>query len=1549
MSAGTLLRCTTTTMASESVAASMLDSVELQALQKGQQILQKFAQPRELEHDTDTNDAYESAVMRESQREDWTTKDSGENENERGSTVQESVSVQQLTPKSSPSQQNKALLPPPPLPASKSKPNVEMEGAVSAGFGLRLEKSFAGFECEHTDTQQWPSQEVINASLMGDTATPQRSCARGETQLTDRTPHTLQSGDAGHINFHDFKASSPSNDAVFLQDDTQPPQSHIQSTPAPLTRQLSDVLTSGATAKTPAFTQAFAFEKNTTMTGTQMFAQTQQPSSDLPLPHDSDPIDDRPEFEQPPSSPPPILSSTPAMLRRPASAGGEPRSEILTREAERRIKAEAKAKAKAQELARLQQRGDNFDDDELSEDTQLRNARARREKAAQWSDNDRWDNVKAPSRPGSRLSSARKPRHNEPIDLRTPGTVHKDYDKLIEDPMQDEATDEEELTEEPAEKIQHSEHDEPNADMGDDEQLPGEHDGNEPDNGSVNDEYDELSGVIRASQANLDDHMEFGLVTGSVAHEDDMAMQDNEPDPDEQGSMEAGQHGAPHQHVPESTNRSTVADSQPMPDQPAPIQHPVPSSSVSRIPGSQYKPQEEQEVATPTYKNGGQARASHQNGSIGEEEKIPSSPPLRTADITVPDDSAEASLLRQKMLEQFQQARTESTEDGSTVQPEIPESDLPETVRPRPHTAEAVEQNESLQAPFSTARTHVSASAQSPNKASAAPSPKKPIQSQQSKSTDETPRKRAGVLHFSDMAQDQLRTNLSFESQKIIADIDDVINGVYTEGDKSFQQHMSSPERPRAKRPKLKHTTSSLSSSSLARPPPLRQEHSAVNDSVQQPADGAAEEIVQDEGADLARPLKSETVPDEHQDDGMDVDVAQPDEASAEIAESETAAHSSPAALRESPSKANKLPTPTMNSSSKGENRQYTSDSVREMEEAGRAAVSQLVSARSTASAKRAKPTTYARTSRRKSSTATSKARARARSTRQAIPVESEHGDEAETDPEAAEVAVDETSADLLPQAENDEADDLAGGEDSEIVAPERVFALFKGTPQNFYPATYLGGSADGMTYKIKFDDGTSTHLDTQHVRRLEFRVGDVVKVDDPKMRRKNWRITGFGGVGTSQDDVELGTDVYGHTRLKLQVSHNRSSMSGPSSTPADDGEVKQVLVNTVYITPTMWPQYKDRAFSPSSTSKSVGKRAETPSTRSNTPAVDTPASRSRRAPAPGGKANLSRSRSSHLRETSVAPSSAAGNSSGIFSNMAFAISFVQDSPAKAEVTQAIRGHGGTVLDVGFEELFELPSLGDSATTSPPKKSPRKQASEGTGLQLKDRFKNIRFAACISDKHSRRAKYIQALALGLPTISRRWIVHCLDGTKNPSLSSGEVTPVPWDKYLLPAGQSIFLDGSIRSRTLTPYDASNSDLATTISSRANLLNGEGLLIVAPRKGSSKEEEKRKTFAFLTLALGAGQVNRVADFHAAKKLVAENKGVWRWIYADGSIFEDAKTEIFGGSGGKNSTAAGKKRKRSDEEGSGQMFATNGEVKIVNDEFVIQSLILGALAED
>ncbi|KAK3088926.1 radiation sensitive protein rad9, partial [Teratosphaeriaceae sp. CCFEE 6253] len=64
------------------------------------------------------------------------------------------------------------------------------------------------------------------------------------------------------------------------------------------------------------------------------------------------------------------------------------------------------------------------------------------------------------------------------------------------------------------------------------------------------------------------------------------------------------------------------------------------------------------------------------------------------------------------------------------------------------------------------------------------------------------------------------------------------------------------------------------------------------------------------------------------------------------------------------------------------------------------------------------------------------------------------------------------------------------------------------------------------------------------------------------------------------------------------------------------------------------------------------------------------------------------------------------------------------------------------------------------------------------GLVLKAKYKHLGFVALVADRHSRRAKYMQALALGLPTLSGRWLADSLDAEDDH--------PVPWAKYLLAA-------------------------------------------------------------------------------------------------------------------------------------------------------------------
>jgi hypothetical protein len=300
-----------------------------------------------------------------------------------------------------------------------------------------------------------------------------------------------------------------------------------------------------------------------------------------------------------------------------------------------------------------------------------------------------------------------------------------------------------------------------------------------------------------------------------------------------------------------------------------------------------------------------------------------------------------------------------------------------------------------------------------------------------------------------------------------------------------------------------------------------------------------------------------------------------------------------------------------------------------------------------------------------------------------------------------------------------------------------------------------------------------------------------------------------------------------------------------------------------------------------------------------------------------------------------------------MFSGMAFAISYSANEGEKAHVTRLVRSNGGIILEKGFDELFSLPTLDESVPTSPAKKSPRKAANtahDSAGLRLKSEYEDIGFVALIADCHSRRAKYFQALALSLPTLSGRWIVDSLDTFKNSSLSSATPGPLPWMKYLLPAGESIYLGGAVRSRTMAVYSAAQAHLSNILENRDILLQGDGVLIVASKKGKPTVERWR-TYAFLSLALGAACVKRVSDLAKAKALAANEPQKWKWIYVDGSVAE-ASAAVFGKGG-----ATGKKRKRGDEVvkiDAKAMYANDGTLRIVTDEFVVQSLILGALVD-
>ena len=1308
-----------------------------------------------------------------------------------------------------------------------------------------------------------------------------------DTTATDKTPKTCVEGETGFIDLETaWQPPLPSGRSNSdIEELLASPTTRLQvedssDIPLPETPAIAghkrsrsgEILTSVTSkAKTPGFSQLFGGGGQTggVLSATQLFNQTQAPSSPLPNVPRSDPVVTRPSPDmqnQFSLSSPTILHTSPIATMKPPATAGEPRDNYTSmRESQER------RAAKLREQLGLQKRfsddlfeedGDEDEDEDDIHRKRFEHKRLQRVMSDQALHE--WAKVHAPSRPGSRLTSS--PKLATTIDLITPAATRKG-DRLEFDVTDDGNENDDEL-------------------HNDDDQ-------------SGDDEYDELGQTVLRSQSNGHEDEDMNADENETISEqkqkekDDVQLLKSLPRPrqlhDQSREERQGSHFG--------TQRSAVADSQPIKQDEGRslLQQPnVLSSTSSFIPGSQYAGETSQDQAK-LARERSKSSTQHQLPPTdpAPDNRVPSSPPVLTASSTVPDRVSEASVARQQMLAEFQQG---TKIDHATNDQEIPESDLPVALdgkqgNSQPATINGTYQGASNSLPFfSTAQTHVSAS---PKKALPRVPPLQNFDSSQHNLTSPSPRTAAGVRHFADIAHAPSPPKASGETE---LDVDAIMSDVMTADDEQFIQAISSPPRNRPQKIRRLARGSSNGTSLIK----------------------SSEAVIPRE-----RP-RSEEEP-------------------ATIFE--TLPISS--ALHESLSKANELPEATPR---QDEEPTKTPESVKKREEAGAKAISQLVSSRSIRLPKTNKASSKDKITtsnpRQQPSGPTPAGHVKSRLQLKApSKVKAATLTKSSTFTNGSKIGVDGGSEGAVADSDRGPpAPEPKAAIVSSFRVPTQVFALFKGNYNNFYPATWLGSSADGTEFRVKFLDGNIAWIDKHHVRQLDIQAGDVVKIDASGMRNKTWVVKGFGDVAQFSGEPDGLTDLHGRSVVKIQPKSTRNSMSANSAPPKGEGEEVEVAVTAIYLTHTMWPQFTHRVFIPPAASRSVGSRAATPSTGVQTPNADTPTLRSRRTIVPTAKAIGGKT--FHQREESVA-STATPTGTAMFSGMAFAISYGSNEAEKADVTRLIQRNGGIVLDSGFEELFSLPSLNESHA-SPPKKSSRKgsriEIASGR-LQLKPEHENLGFVALIADKHSRRAKYVQALALGLPTLSGRWISDSLDISINRDILQAEATLLPWTKYLLAAGESNYLGGAICSRNLPSYAATDATLSDVIERRELLLNGDGVLIVASKKHKATWE-RRKAYAFLTLALGAIRVKRVSDLQEAKALAQDDPDTWTWIYVEGSV-ADAAAVVFG-----KALTSGKKRKRGEQPtvkvDGNSMCAANGSVKIVNDEFVMQSLILGALVD-
>jgi hypothetical protein len=436
-----------------------------------------------------------------------------------------------------------------------------------------------------------------------------------------------------------------------------------------------------------------------------------------------------------------------------------------------------------------------------------------------------------------------------------------------------------------------------------------------------------------------------------------------------------------------------------------------------------------------------------------------------------------------------------------------------------------------------------------------------------------------------------------------------------------------------------------------------------------------------------------------------------------------------------------------------------------------------------------------------------------------------------------------------------------------DVIAPNQVLVCFNGKTRAYYPATCLGISgSDPLRYQIQWEGFEADETDARGVRKLDLRIGDCVKVNLDGFPKVSHVIRGFKAKVLPSRKGGPMTDIRGNSILLVAPKQRKSLPAGLYSET-----VKEVPISAIYLDSNMWSQMKGREYEYIPQQPASVLDFATPPERPSTPA--TPSSRSR-------------------RNVTVSTNTGPAESGGIFTGMAFAISY--DEARKSSLTHIIRINGGMVLQDGFHELF---------------------ASDG--ITPKPNYGTLGFTALIADRHSRKEKYMQALALNLPCLSGRWIDSCL----------AKEAVTDWRPFLLPAGESAALDGAVRSRILPAISEPTSAKMTEITEmRSRLLNDSAVIFVT---GRGKVEEKRKPFVFLTQAMGPGRIEKVVDLKAAKALLNgddSQSNIFKWVFVDDSQLVAAKAMLEGEQG-----------------------EAADRVRVVGNEFICQSLILGGLVAE
>ena len=490
-------------------------------------------------------------------------------------------------------------------------------------------------------------------------------------------------------------------------------------------------------------------------------------------------------------------------------------------------------------------------------------------------------------------------------------------------------------------------------------------------------------------------------------------------------------------------------------------------------------------------------------------------------------------------------------------------------------------------------------------------------------------------------------------------------------------------------------------------------------------------------------------------------------------------------------------------------------------------------------------------------------------------------------------------------------------------MAPNRVFAEFRGLPAGFFAATCLDcwkGEAE-LKYSVRFDDGTIDQLGQTLINRLELHVGDQVKVDRRQYKSNTFVVTGFGprlDSSTLENEAFPMTDIYGHTTVHVKIEANGKRKS-------TETEELEVPITEVFFTRSMRAAFRDRNYSHSFVHS---KPPATPTDSRLPSSTVSPHSRTRST----NKINLVEQTLSEKNKNATAADRPILHFDGLFKDVVFV--FTNNSSIKQHTIDAIEREGGAILkgQKDIEDLFDTPKahvLSDvqSSTVSPETAAGALDGDRQAGISIKPEYKETRLAVLVADAVCRTTKYYQALALGIPCVSSRWVVDCLQSRKLKS----------WRQYLLAAGESEILGTNVSQQlnfTHDEIDLCYIPLSRLIARREQWLRNASILLVGNRGDDS--EKRLGAYTFFASILGATNIAIAEDSKEAERYLAKGKCQFDWICIDNE--KD-----------RSGSRGDRKGKRTNEMSLINLARTSMEtIKVIDTRHVTESLILGSLVD-